>query len=177
MTEAKHGLVVKTHWKNNAKRLRQQIEEAPAQAEREQPEFRASWEAGTYRANALYALALLNEVLEAAEAAEGALPIRLTLGQYLLLDGKVLRVVNAWTEVEEQEGRTRWGIVTEDPQAPAPAPRREPVREGRWLDVPVEERFTVVDGVRYRQDKGHWVPAEVQPSGAGATADETQGDA
>jgi hypothetical protein len=122
MTEkAEHALVVKTHWKTGAARLREQLRTSQQEAEKKAAEPRDVFaqRAGIEAFVARAALDLVDEVLQAAEAAEDALPIRLQLGQHLVLEGKVLRVINAWQETEATDGRTRWGIVTEGEEQPA----------------------------------------------------------
>jgi len=122
MTEkAEHALVVKTHWKTGAARLREQLRTSQQEAEKKAAEPRDVFaqRAGIEAFVARAALELVDELLQAVEAAEGALPIPLTLGQHLVLEGKVLRVINAWRETEATDGRARWGIVTEGEEQPA----------------------------------------------------------
>jgi hypothetical protein len=117
-TPAEHALIVKTHWKTGAEKLREQLRTSQQDAEKQAtvPRDAFAIRAGIEANVARSALELLGEILTAAEAAEGALPLRLTLGQHLVLEGKVLRVINAWEETEASDGRKRWGIVTEEPR-------------------------------------------------------------
>lgn len=115
MTE-EHALVVKTHWKNGARDLREQLRTSQQQAEKQAtvPRDAFAIRAGIEAFVARAALDLVDEILKAAEAAEGALPIPLTLGHYLILDGKIMKVINSWLETSSGDGRQRWTVVTEE---------------------------------------------------------------
>lgn len=118
MDQQEHGLVVKTHWKRQAEGLRKQMQDVPKEAEKQKEYWRTAEMAGVYRALAGMALRLLDEVLQAAEDAQGKLPIRLLFGKHLIVDGKQLRVVDAVPNVDDpglEPGRTVWEIVTEEP--------------------------------------------------------------
>lgn len=123
MTE-EHALVVKTHWKKGAEDLRRQLQTSQQDAEKQAtvPRDAFAIRAGIEAFVARAALDLVDEILKAAEAAEGNLPIPLMLGHHLIIDGKRLRVINAWTETEADDGRKRWGIVTEEEACPTTAP-------------------------------------------------------
>lgn len=110
-----HALVVKTHWKKGAEDLRRQLQTSQQDAEKQAtvPRDAFAIRAGIEAFVARAALDLVDEILKAAEDAEGALPIPLMLGHHLIIDGKRLKVINAWTETEAEDGRKRWGIVTE----------------------------------------------------------------
>lgn len=112
-----HALVVKTHWKSNAKRLREQLQTSQQEAEKQATETRDAFaiRAGIEAYVARAALGLVDEILAAAKAAEDNLPIRMQHGQFLLLDGKVKKVLDASAEDDvDEDGRQRWEVVTDD---------------------------------------------------------------
>lgn len=39
--------------------------------------------------------------------------MKLTPGNYLVINGEQYPVINCWVEMQSNDGRTRWGIVTE----------------------------------------------------------------
>jgi hypothetical protein len=137
MTED-HALVVKHHWRLGAQRLRKQLQTSQQEAEKQATEPRDAFaiRAGIEAFVARSAVELLEEVLQAAEAAEGRLPIRLQLGHHLIIDGKERRVINAWPETEASDGRTRWGIVTEETEVQSAAPTDATVKR---CEPPTEE--------------------------------------
>lgn len=146
---ADHALIVKTHWKSGAARLRVQLGTSQQEAEKQATDprdvfaIRAGIEAYVARA----ALELLGEVLEAAEDAEGALPIPLLRGQHMILDGRLLRVVGAWEEVDRGDGRVRWDIVTEAEEQPdTPADATAPQERCKKCAQPFDPTDAAFDG-------------------------------